>query len=65
MVKNRPKVKGAVSMVLLHITTCDEFHFREIFEKCIEYIEITDSFQGNFELLFKNVGHFRRIFTNF
>ena len=40
-------------MILLHITTCDEFHFREIFEKCIEYIEITDSFQGNFEFLFK------------
>ena len=30
------------------------FHFKEIFEKCIEYIgKILDSFQGGFEFLLK------------
>ena len=32
------------------------FHFREVFEKCIEYIyrNIPDSFQGDFEFLSKS-----------
>ena len=45
------------------------FHFREIFEKCIEYnrkFKIPDSFQGDFEFFFKKkVVYFRRIFPNF
>ena len=41
------------------------FHFREIFEKCIEYIgKIPDSFQGDFEFLTKR-GTFLKNFYQF
>ena len=34
------------------------FHFREVFEKCINYRKILGSFQGGFEIFFKKGGIF-------
>ena len=39
-------------------------HFREIFEICIEYRNIPDLFQGDFEFLLKS-GTFRKNFCKF
>ena len=41
------------------------FHFREIFEKCIENIgKLSDSFQGDFDFLLKS-GTFQKNFYQF